>query len=163
MGKQTLKHLTASMARRATNKAYGSCFHRATAMVLDVPGTELCIGTFAGANDAELLSNPNGSPTDFIHAWVERGNEVWAPSLLSQSNDFFGPIDRATYYEENSAKDIKRLSRSEVLVLSGEYGLSAHLRKDTSVKSGKRLSQVMLDASGVEYRVEDGGVFPAGA
>ena len=161
MAKNTLKHLNAALHRSAGNPSYGSCFHRAAALVLDMAGTHLCIGTFAGANIEQIIHFPGSSPTDCVHAWVEKNNEVYAPTMINNRNSYFGPFPRDLYYEENGARDVKRLSRSELLVLSGRYGLSAHLRHDKAVKEGKKFSVVLLDSAGVRYRVDEGAVLPA--
>ena len=157
--KTAMPHLSSAVAFESNG--LGACFYRAAAFVLDAPGADLCLGTFAGGTEEELRANPSGSRHDFIHAWVEARGDVYAPSMLSKSNDFMGPIPRDRYYEANGARDIKRLTRSEVLRLSGEIGLSAHLRRHKPLKGGKRVAEVLLEAAGVNYMVKDGGVLPA--
>lgn len=142
----------------------GSCFFRAAAYVLDVPGSELCIGTFRAATADEIAQMPVAeipfaSTVPFLHAWVEREDYVYAPTLLER----FGTIPRfhrAVYYAENGAKDIVRLRRSQILKLSGEIGLSAYFRKGTPTK--RNLVDALLELAGIDYAIceRHGGIVP---
>lgn len=149
------KHLNGAL-RFAANSG-GTCFYRAAGLVLDWPGAVLCIGTFAGATGQEKLI-ANAAPKDFIHAWVEKDGAAYAPTLLSGSNRNMGPLPLDEYLEVNGARDIHRMSRSDLLKLSGEYGLSSHLRNGTPVKKSKTLPLVLLESLAVDYRLEDGQV-----
>jgi hypothetical protein len=158
----TLKHLGASLGYKSRSGKGGMCFLRATALVLDMPGAELCIGTFDGVkNLQEALAFPGATNGDLIHAWVENKGMVFAPSMISDTNKAFGPLDRALYYGENNARDVCRMTRAEVLKLSGQLGFSSYIRKGTALKNGGTVSVAVLIASGVKY-VEnaDGTITP---
>lgn len=78
--KAVMLHLSCAMALEANG--LGTCFHRAAAFVLDVPGAKLCLGTFSEATEEEAGANPSASRHDFIHAWAEVSGCVFAPSML---------------------------------------------------------------------------------
>lgn len=160
MALKTLKHLSASLSRKGSNGA-GACFYRAAALVLDHPPAKLCIGVLAGASDEELKATPKGAQEDFIHAWAEVGDKLYAPSLLSDDNSNMGPLDRKEYYHGNGVRDVRRISRAELLKMSAEFGLAAHLKSDAPLIGSRRFVQILLDASQIPYVVEDGFVLPA--
>jgi hypothetical protein len=157
---KTLKHLSASLARKGANGA-GACFYRAAALVLDHPPAKLCIGILAGVSDEELKASPNGAQEDFIHAWAEVGDKLYAPSLLSEENSNMGPFNREEYYQGNGVRDVRRISRADLLKMSAEYGLAAHLKSDAPLIGNRRFVQILLDASEIPFVVEDGLVLPA--
>jgi hypothetical protein len=161
MGKKVvMRHLSAATAFDGGN-GLGACFYRAAALVLDVPGTDLCIGTLAGATAWERALYPQPAQGDFIHAWAEIGGSVFAPSMLSARNKEMGPFPSALYYEANGVRDVSRLTRSQVLHLSGEIGLSAHLMHARSLKGGRTLGEALLEAAGIRYSVVNRAVVPA--
>lgn len=139
----------------------GLCIHRAAGFVLDTPGAELCFGTFRAASPEELAVDPRGSTEPFIHAWAELEGYAYAPTTIEAMGRLV-PIDRDYYYRINGARDIRRLSRKDVLRISGEIGLSAHLRHDKPTRNGASVGQTLMDAAGVRHAVTaDGGIIPA--
>jgi hypothetical protein len=140
----------------------GVCFHRSAALVLDLPGSELCIGTFRGATDEELKLNPKASTEPFLHAWVEHNGLVYAPTTIEANNNTLRPYTKAEYYEVHDAKDIHRLSRRDLISLSGKIGLSQHLLHGKPTKNDASVGGSILDAAGVEWKDSaTGGVIPA--
>ncbi|MET3762160.1 hypothetical protein [Sphingomonas sp. UYEF23] len=138
----------------------GTCFFRSAALVLDVPGTELCFGILAGATEEELAANPDGSPTPFIHSWVERGNTIFSPTQIEREGELI-PWPKATYYETNGVCHAHRISRPVLLKLSGEIGLSAHLRLGRPLKTKASFVFTVLNMAGMPYAIaKDGGLVP---
>jgi hypothetical protein len=155
------KHLQACLRMVAINGRSGLCIHRSVAFVLDTPQSDLVFGTFRAATPEERLIVPGASTTPFIHCWAEWRGAVVAPTLYEKLGLF--PQSRNMYYELNGARDTKRLSRPQVLQLSGEYGLSAHLRYDSPIRGGKSFGTVLLEAAGVEWQDSgDGSIIPKG-
>jgi hypothetical protein len=139
----------------------GLCFHRAAALVLDMRWAFLCIGTLRAASEQEAELNPRYSPVPFLHAWVEQGPVVWAPSLLEAHGGELLPIDRDAYYTANDARDIYRMGRAELVKLDRQHGWSRRLvfgRRKTGELS---LGAVLLEALGVPHVVVDGAVLPS--
>jgi hypothetical protein len=156
---KTYKHLKAAM--RFTGDQ-GPCFHRAAALVLDLPGSELCMGTFRAATEEELKISPNSSDEPFIHAWVEHNGVVYAPTTIEAAGMALRPFTTAYYYGENGAKDIHRLSRKDLISLSGKYGISQFLLHSKPLKEGASFGAILMDAAGLKWKdSEKGGIIPA--
>jgi hypothetical protein len=137
----------------------GLCIHRAAGFVLDTPGSELCFGTFDPATDEARAKNPLLADEPFIHAWAEHNGLVYAPTTIEKAGNKLVPMGRDYYYGMNGARDIKRLSRRQLLTISGEINLSAHLRKGVPAK--KSVGATLLDAAGVEWMDSPtGGLIP---
>ena len=141
----------------------GSCFHRAAALVLDLPGSELCMGTFRAATEEELKVAPNASDEPFIHAWVEHGGVVYAPTTIEANNNTLRPYTCAEYYSVHDAKDIYRLSRKDLITLSGRVGLSQHLLHNKPLRDGASFAASIMDAAGLKWKdsAKGGGIIPA--
>jgi hypothetical protein len=137
----------------------GLCIHRAAAFVLDTPGAELCFGTLDPATEEARAKNPLLAAVPFIHAWAEHHGMVYAPTTIERAGNKLVPMGRSYYYGMNGVRDVHRLSRRALLTLSGEIGLSAHLRKGTPAK--KSVGATLLDAAGVRWMDgPDGGLLP---
>jgi len=137
------------------------CIHRAAAFVLDMPGSELCFGTLRAATPLERLQQPGASPVPFIHAWGEYKGKVYAPTTIEAMGGLV-PINRELYYDVNGIKDVHRLSRKDVLRISGEIGFSAHVRHGKPTRGGVSVGAAFLSAAGVQWvDGDDGGILPA--
>lgn len=148
----------------------GNCFHRSAALVLDIPGTEIVMGTFRAATPEERLQiGPRASSVPFIHCWVEaeiegKGRVALAPTTIETVGELV-TMPAAAYREKNGARDFYTITRKELLRLSGEYGISANLRGKGDLKGEAatlRLGGVLLKAAGVPHAITaEGGVVPA--
>jgi hypothetical protein len=149
------KHLEAARLHLAAPR--GLCFHYSAALCLDLPGSDVCIGTLRGATLDEIAANPEMSPVRFYHAWVEIGNVLVAPTLVDKMGDLV-PINRASYYTANGVQDVKRLSRRQLVALGD---VSQHVRTGRPLACGNSLGHLMLIAAGHRYKIsEQGGVIP---
>lgn len=159
-----LPHLNAAITKVAyPNPSKGMCFHRSVGFVLDVPPAKLCVGTFRGANEEELLTVANASPVPFIHCWAEIGDKVYAPTTIEAQGGRLMPFNRTEYYTKNGTRDVYRLSRQELRQLSETYGLARHLLYDEPVRGDVGFAIVILDALGVSHTTSaDGGIVPGG-
>jgi hypothetical protein len=161
MAQPKLAHLRGALDFGAPG-GKGTCFLRAAGFVLDMPGAVLCLGTVRAATEAERATIPNASPVPFIHCWAEFGDMVFAPTTIEQMGFRLRPMDRAGYYAINGVRDVVRMTRRALLHLSGEIGLSAHLRHGCPVRGDVTASEAIVIASGIAYRVgELGSVLPA--
>jgi len=160
--RSNLRHLNGALANLVGSSGKGMCFFRSAALVLDVPGSELAIGVLAGATAEELAANPDASTTPFIHAWVERGDTVVSPTQIEREGRLM-PWPKQFYYETNGITEVRTVSRPALLKLSGEIGLSAHLRLNRPLKQAVSLAFLLLDQTGLAYAVaEDGGIRSSG-
>ena len=158
----TFRHLDGAVANLVGSTGKGMCFFRSAALVLDVPGTEIGIGVLAGATAEELVSNPDASPTPFIHAWVQRGETVISPTQIEREGGLT-PWPKKFYYETNGVTAARTVSRPALLQLSRKIGLSAYLRLNRPLKHDVSLAFVLLELAGLPYVVAaDGGIVPPG-
>lgn len=155
-----LRHLRGAVANLVGSSGGGTCFFRSAALVLDVPGAELCFGVLAGATDEERVADLEASPTPFIHSWVERGATVYSPTQIEREGELI-PWPKAFYYETNGITDAHTITRPALLKISGEIGLSAHLRLGRPLKTSASFVFGLLDAAGLPYAIaRDGGLVP---
>ncbi len=140
------KHLKAAMTVQATPE-YGNCYHRSAALVLDLPGSELCIGSFRGATDEELAQNPDAPTEPYIHAWVEKSGLVYSPSTIETNGMQLLPITRDYYYDTNGAQNVKRIPRKALITLSGQINLSQHILRNKDLKSEVDLPAALIIAA----------------
>lgn len=134
----------------------GMCIHRAAGLVLDMPGSELVFGTLdpPPVEGGEMVVEP------FIHAWVEVGDQVYAPTTMEANGNILRPYERDFYYRINGVSNVKRLTRRQLLGISGQIGLSAHLRHHKPAKAS--VGGTLLEAAGVAWtESEVGGLVPA--
>jgi len=158
--RSNLRHLDGALANLVGSTGKGMCFFRSAALVLDVPGTELAIGVLAGATAEELAATPDASVSPFIHAWVERGDTVISPTQIEREGGLT-PWRKDFYYETNGVTEAYTVSRPALLKLSGDIGLSAHLRLNRALKREVSLAFLLLDLVGLAYAVaDDGGLVP---
>ncbi|WP_156397323.1 MULTISPECIES: hypothetical protein [unclassified Sphingomonas] len=114
----------------------------------------------AGATEEELAAKPDASTTPFIHAWVERGETVISPTQIEREGGLT-PWPKAVYYETNGVTEVRTISRPVLLKLSGNIGLSAHLRLGRALKTNASFAFTVLDMAGMSYAIaSDGGIVP---
>lgn len=149
-------HLHGAMKLTHTGNQ-GLCIHRSAGFVLDTPGSELCFGVFRAATPEERNQDRNASLEPFIHCWAEFRGEVYAPTTIERMGGKLVPYNRAAYYEVNGATSIKRLARPDLLRISREIGLSAHLRLGRPTRGGASVGATLLDAVKMSYRISQTG------
>lgn len=154
-------HLNGSM-RLVGADGTGMCIHRSAAFVLDVPGAELCFGTLQPATPEQINGTPHLklSTEPFIHAWAEWDGKVFTPSMIEHDGMRLIPYEPELYYRTREVSDIHRLTRKQVIHLSGLIGLSAHLKHGRPAKLS--VGATLLNAAGVRWKEnEHGGLLPA--
>ena len=142
----------------------GMCFHRAAGLVLDFPPATLAVGTLPAVTAEQQQLVPEASSVDFLHAWVEVKDWVYAPTLIERSEEDGTPwaVPKEIYYAINAPRNVSHLSRATLKKLSVEYGMARHLTHFTSLKHGAKFGDIILNAMGIEYVVTStGGVLPA--
>jgi hypothetical protein len=136
----------------------GMCIHRAAAFVLDVPGSFMIMAVCEPATDEERRINPLASGEPFIHAWGEYRGGVFAPTKLQRGGVEL--IPRSVYYDFQRPTLTRPILRPALLKISGEIGLSAHLRKGVPAKAS--VGETFLNHVGIAWKLsEDGGLIPA--
>ena len=86
---------------------------------------------------------------------------MWAPTTIEARRGLLEPVRRDAYYSINAARDFHRLTRKQVIHLSGLHNLSAYLRKNAPIKGGS-FGTILLDAAGINHKLSsDQGVIPA--
>lgn len=137
----------------------GNCFHRSTALVLDLPHSKVVMGTFRAATPEEHAADPRVSLVPFIHCWVEVGGYALPPTLIESMGELVRMPVKA-YRDVNDARDIYTISRADILKLSGKHGISSYLRRGTPLKGGP-LGDILLAFAGVPHQItQDSSVLP---
>lgn len=142
----------------------GLCFHRAAGLVLDLPPATLAVGTLPAATSEQQQENPEFSSVDFIHAWVEVGDWVLAPTLIERdlAEGTGWQFTKAAYYHANKPRNVRHMKRARLKQLSVEFGIAQHLLRFTPLKHGAKFGDVILDELGIKFVVtRRGGVIPA--
>ena len=132
------------------------CIHRSAAFVLDVPGAVLVFGTLK----PDDVPQPGHSTVPFIHSWAEYRGNVYAPTTIERMDGHLVPVPRDTYYAINGAHDIHSLTRAALLRLDKRYGLKRALRQNVLCRGGASFGGTLLDAAGVAWADDNGGVVP---
>lgn len=156
-----LRHLERCMATYPAEPGLGRCFHWSAALCLDLKQSDIVIGTVAGASPHEALTVHHASLGRFVHAWVEVGDDVLAPTLIS-TDDKLTPVPRAFYYASNGIEDVQRLSRADLLKAFQGRNLIGHLTEGQNFRCDGRFVDILLEAAGViEWTTnETGGAVP---
>lgn len=140
----------------------GMCIHRSAGLVLDLPGSELCFGKLTPCTPEEVSATPHLklSTEPFIHSWAEWDGKVYSPSMIEYDEGKLIPIEREFYYRSRGVTDVHRLSRKELIHLSGKINLSAHLKHGKPNRMS--VGSTLLDAAGVKWKDSpSGGLIPA--
>jgi hypothetical protein len=136
------------------------CFHRAVALCLDLPGSEVVLGTVQAATPEEHAANPETSTEPFIHAWVEAQGVLMSPTTIEAANGYLGFMVPEHYYHVNGVTDIRRVTRHAIRRMCDKT-IRDHLLYGTPTPSGYLVSH-LLAAGGVKYKLSPlGGVLPA--
>lgn len=155
-----LRHLEKSINTYPADPELGRCFHWSAALCLDLKESDIVIGTVKAATLDEALSIPMATQERFIHAWVEVGDSVLAPTLIPL-NGILSPMQRDFYYAENGIEDVRRLTRADLLKAFRGYNLIAHLTQGHRFRNDVSFVGHLLDQAGVEWtRNASGGAIP---
>jgi hypothetical protein len=124
-----------------TTPGKGLCFHWSAALVLDVdlPDVDLCIG---------ILHE------QLIHAWVEYGGNVYAPTLIPRMGDKLVPIPKDFYYAENLVREVKRLTHEQI---EGIPNIKHHLTTGEALGPGRALGDELMAMAGIRWKTTPAG------
>lgn len=135
----------------------GLCFHRSVALVLDVPTAVLVIGLMEPVTEEELEIEGT-SAVPWLHAWVEIGDEVIAPTLVERVGYLYA-LPRHVYYTQNPMVGREEVSRSTIMKLARQEGWSAYFKRGVR-KSPHPLGNVLLESTKIGKVAESVGFPP---
>jgi len=130
----------AMVVLQPTTPGKGMCFHWSAAIMLDVElsGVELCIAILHG---------------DLIHAWVEYQGHVFAPTLIERMGSLH-PIPVPLYYRENRVRNVKRLTREQVISIPN---ITEHLTTGVPLGEGRALGDELMNMAGIKWKTTPAG------
>lgn len=137
----------------------GLCFHRSAALVLDLKWADFVVGTVRAATPDEIEAEPRASRVPFLHAWVERGQMVYSPTLMEQHGGLL-PLDRQDYYQANGVRDVYRMNRRELKRLAAVHRWTRQSVFGQRLAGAPSLPNVLLTEMGVPHRIEAGVALP---
>lgn len=149
-----LTNLAAAM-RLTSNGSASTCFHRAAALMLDLPGAVMVFGVLAAASEAEGAMEPRASAVPFIHAWVEYQGQVLAPTLIDRMGGKLCAIARHTYYRVNGIECTWRLPHAAFVRVARRYRLAAALKHGSDRAGSGDMVDALLRSAGVRYVLSD--------
>lgn len=155
-----LPMLRSAMEKCSPLPGHGMCFHWSVALCLDLPGSEVVIGTFRAATPEERERIPNASDVPFIHAWVEWEGKVFAPTTLASTGYQFNAMPPEGYYEVNGAKNLRRVSRRTIRKHVADKAVLHQLLTGQQPKGQGYLVDRLMEAAGIKHAVVGGGVLP---
>jgi len=150
--RKLLPLLSSVIGHRRAPDGGNLCFHRAAALVLDLPSGFVCIGTVRAASPEELEANPDASPVPFLHAWVEVAGSVYSPTLMDFHGGQLMPIAKRTYYRENGIRDVYRMNRRDLKRLADEHGWCKLPFGEHN--GGPGVGRVLIAALGVPHKLD---------
>lgn len=147
----------AAAFRLASPSGNGLCFHWSAALVHDVPGSVLVIGILADGPSRGIVG-PDVSPVPFFHCWAEHKGQVYAPTLAMELGGL-RPIERQLYYKANGARNMRRISRRDLLsILRAEPHL---LDEIINGAEAPKLVDKLMSHAKLAYQLSDrNGVIP---
>lgn len=155
-------HLLGCVQNLGTNNGKGMCFHRSIALLYDWPDAELVIGKFRAATEEEQKRIPNASKVPFIHCWIERHGQVYAPSTIERMGNELRPMSREAYYGMNGTEEWGRMDKKRLLKVAAGTGLAAHVRYGTKLIEGEAAAHVIMRGFRIDYGItEFGSMVPA--
>lgn len=158
----SLDHLSAAVSYTSANGK--SCVQRSAALMLDMPKGTLVFGVMRAASMDEQLETPGSSPVPFIHAWVEVGDNVFAPTLLEKTDMRLVPFPKNIYYGSNGISKTWRLDHRTFDVVAKRFTLSAAFRHRKARAGSWEITKALLDAAGVPFIAsETGTILPKAA
>jgi len=157
-----LPHLWAVLHFASKTGAGGLCFHRSTALCMDVPSLRLVIGTHRAATEEEIGLNPLSSPVPFLHCWTEHKGRVLSPSSYEAADSRLISWPIETYYAANGTHDTRAIPRALLMAIARKHGWKRHFLKNDPPSLPIGLPLQLLDAIKFPYRINArGGLLPA--
>lgn len=150
-----LKHLNSALNYEARVHNTATCIQRSTALAMDLNGSHMVFGTFRPGDAEERAKSPEVSTVPFIHAWVEWRGWVYAPTTLEKTRMALVPFNPVDYYRANGARDIRRVPRELFKAIVRKYELSSAFRHNRDRAGSGEVSEALLRAAGVKYRISD--------
>jgi len=148
-----LRYLSAATAYKGRGTT-NSCVQWSVALALDLRSAVVTFGTFRAATDEEAEVIENASRIPFIHCWVEVGvNTVLAPTTIKRTGGVLVPMSRESYYEVNAARDIGHVPRKVFDGIVHRHRLVAALRHGSPRFGSGKVTEELLAAAGIRYRV----------
>jgi len=159
-----LRHLSAALVY-VGRAGQGSCVQRSMALALDLPKLVMTFGVLAGVRDEEIREVEESSSREpFIHAWCEAHGMVIAPTLIERTGGLLVPMTRESYYRVNGVSDVWPVPRAAFNAIARRHGLSSALRHGSNRFGSIPVSEAMLAAAGVRYRLgENRALLPLAA
>ena len=159
---RSVPHLMGSFRLAPVGDRSGMCFHRSLALVYDWPDAEVVVGIHRAATPQEQERIPNASKVPFVHVWVERNGEVYAPSAIERDGNRLRPMNLASYYAINGTTVIGRLTLAQIKKAAAGTGLVRHLRYGEKLAVKTAVGDIVMKAIGVDYGITAwGSVVPA--
>lgn len=153
-----LAYLSLAMAYSNRRTGEPPCIQRSVAVVLDLPDCVMTFGTLRGATDEEVEQlGPNSSRVPFIHAWVERGSVVYAPTTIERAHGVLVAFDRTDYHLRNGVKDVRPVPPAAFEEIAERFGLREALRRQKPRFGKADIGDALLAAAGVEYQLSENG------
>lgn len=147
-------HLNAALAYYAGAEG-SNCVQRSAALMLDMPGATLVFGVMSPATPEDLARDPDSSTVPFIHAWVERGNDLYAPTLVERMKKNFRPIPVDFYYRVNGITKTWRLTHAQFMPIARRWKLASAFKHGSQRAAKGEVAHALLQAAGVRYVLSD--------
>lgn len=132
--------------------AHGNqCVQRSAALMFDIRNATFVFAAMRAATEEEQKIIKDASPVPFIHAWVEVGDQVLAPTLLERFNFDLQPVPKDIYYQANGVGRTWRLSQDEFMKVAKKIGLASALKHGKD-RAGSRVTvDALLKAAKVRW------------
>ena len=145
-----LRHLRAALNYRGTSASGQACVLWSAALALDLRAV-LTFGTLRAAEVHEFVGVPGRAEVPFIHAWVEAGAFVYAPTTNRRTAGLLMPMARDHYYEVNGVTDARSLPPRELQTIARRWRFASAL-KHLSPRAGDRaFPEELMRAAGVRW------------
>lgn len=155
-----MNHLSSNHIDASPYRAKGECFYRSTALVIDAPAWDLCIGTLPGVSQEVFRADNCKSPTPFIHCWVEFNDSVVIPTMLEKDDFTLHPYLKTEYYDKNKVHDVHKIVGRRVRILAADNGWDSYFRTGNSFV-GSPIVETLLAEAAVPYQISPrGGIVP---
>jgi hypothetical protein len=158
-----LRYLSAATDYSGSGPNRQACIQWAAALTLDLRASRaiLTFGTLRPGTPEERFTDPRVSDVPFIHAWVEVGDWMYAPTLLERLGEI-RPFPCVDYYRVNEVRDVCRVPRDKFDAIVKRFGLAAALKHRSKRAGSGELADALLQAAGVRYILsEHRSVLPA--
>lgn len=146
-------NLTAALA--LTSVTGNTCVQRSAALMLDLPGATMVFGVMRAATAEEIAKDHRASPVPFIHAWVEYGGELYAPTLMERMKGNLHPLPIDVYYSTNAITKTWRLSHAQFMLVAKRWKLASAFKHGSSRAGKGEIADDLLKAAGVRYVLSD--------